>query len=108
MEARIDEECPPMVSVLSGTAPTSLDVEVRLPETTGYRFKRKVLGPPLTNDQLAHERLSKKLALGVLSSDCISSSAYGTEEILLILLPLFGIASYVLILPMTLVVLAVL
>ena len=81
---------------------------VTLPETTGYRLKRKLLGPALTNDQLAHERLTKKLALGVLSSDCISSSAYGTEEILLVLLPLFGIASYALLLPMTLVVLAVL
>ncbi|MDX6229432.1 MAG: hypothetical protein QOI76_2822, partial [Frankiales bacterium] len=97
-----------MVSVMSRTAPTGLSVGETLPETTGYRLKRKLLGPALTNDQLAHERLTKKLALGVLSSDCISSSAYGTEEILLVLLPLFGLASYVLLLPMTLVVLAVL
>jgi amino acid transporter len=97
-----------MVSVMSGTAPTGLSVGDTLPETTGYRLKRRLLGPALTNDQLAHERLTKKLALGVLSSDCISSSAYGTEEILLVLLPLFGLASYVLLLPMTLVVLAVL
>src|SRR5438067_9062727 len=99
---------PAMVSVLSGTAPAGLEVDVRLPETTGYRLKRKLLGPALTNDQLAQERLNKKLALGVLSSDCISSTAYGSEEILLVLLPLFGIASYALLLPMTLVVLAVL
>jgi amino acid transporter len=97
-----------MVSVLDGTAPAPMTVSVSLPETTGYRVKRKLLGPALTNDQLAHERLSKKLALGVLSSDCISSTAYGSEEILLVLLPLFGIASYALLLPMTLVVLAVL
>ena len=44
----------------------------------------------------------------MLSSDCISSSAYGTEEILLVLLPMFGLASYALLLPMTAVVLAVL
>ncbi|MDX6207501.1 MAG: hypothetical protein QOF39_3558, partial [Frankiales bacterium] len=80
-----------MVSVMSGTAPTGLSVGDTLPETTGYRLKRRLLGPALTNDQLAHERLTKKLALGVLSSDCISSSAYGTEEILLVLLPLFGL-----------------
>ena len=97
-----------MVSVLSGTAPTGLSVGDSLPETTGYRIKRKLLGPALTNDQLGHQRLTKKLALGVLSSDCISSSAYGTEEILVVLLPMFGIASYALVLPMTLVVLAVL
>ncbi len=97
-----------MVSVLSGTAPSGLSVGELLPESTSYRLKRRLLGPALTNDQLVHERLSKKIALGVLSSDCISSSAYGTEEILLILLPMFGMASYVLIMPMTLVVLAVL
>ena len=79
-----------------------------LPESVGYRVKRKLLGPPLTTDQLQHEKLSKKLALGVLSSDCISSSAYGSEEILLILLPTFGLAAYGLLLPMTGVVLAVL
>jgi amino acid transporter len=62
----------------------------------------------LTTDQLQHEKLSKKLALGVLSSDCISSSAYGSEQILLILLPTFGLAAYTLLLPMTLVVLVVL
>jgi amino acid transporter len=79
-----------------------------LPEHLGYRLKRRVLGPPLTTDQLQHETLSKKLALGVLSSDCISSSAYGSEQILLILIPTFGLAAYTLLLPVTLVVLVVL
>jgi amino acid transporter len=72
-----------------------------LPETFGYTLKRKLLGPPLTNDQLGEQRLSKKIALGVLSPDGISSSAYGTEEMLIELLPLFGLGAYVLILPMT-------
>jgi amino acid transporter len=81
---------------------------VDLPESVGYQLKRKLLGPPLTTDQLMHEKLSKRLALGVLSSDCISSSAYGSEEILLVLLPTFGLAAYGLLLPMTGVVLAVL
>jgi amino acid transporter len=108
MEERENKGVATMVSVMSGTAPVGLSVGELLPETTGYRLKRKLLGPALTTDQLGHERLTKKLALGVLSSDCISSSAYGTEEILLVLLPLFGIASYALVLPMTLVVLAVL
>ena len=89
-------------------APQALRVGVDLPEKLSYRAKRKLLGPPLTTDQLAHERLSKKLALGVLASDCISSSAYGSEEILLVLLPVFGITAYTLLLPMTLVVLVVL
>jgi amino acid transporter len=90
------------------TAPAALAGSAELPERLGYRLKRRALGPPLTTDQIEHETLSKKLALGVLSSDCISSSAYGSEEILLILLPMFGIAAYSLLLPMTLVVLVVL
>jgi amino acid transporter len=90
------------------SSPAALTGSTDLPERLGYRLKRRVLGPPLTTDQLQHEKLSKKLALGVLSSDCISSSAYGSEEILLILLPTFGLAAYTLLLPMTLVVLVVL
>src|SRR5450631_1518045 len=90
------------------SAPAALAGSADLPERLGYRLKRRALGPPLTTDQIEHETLSKKLALGVLSSDCISSSAYGSEEILLILLPMFGIAAYSLLLPMTLVVLVVL
>jgi amino acid transporter len=66
-----------------------------------YTVKRRLLGPPLVNEQLGEQRLSKKLALGVLSPDGISSSAYGTEEMLIELLPVFGIASFTLILPMT-------
>jgi amino acid transporter len=90
------------------SVPAALAGSAELPERLGYRLKRRALGPPLTTDQLEHETLSKKLALGVLSSDCISSSAYGSEEILLILLPMFGLAAYTLLLPMTLVVLVVL
>src|ERR1700761_2836836 len=77
-----------------------------LPETFGYTLKRKLLGPPLVNEQMAEERLSRPLALGVLSCDGISSAAYGTEEILIELLPAVGMAAFTLILPMTLVVLA--
>jgi amino acid transporter len=72
-----------------------------IPETFGYTLKRKLLGPPLVNEQLGEQRLTKKLALGVLSPDGISSSAYGTEEMLIELLPVFGLGAYLLILPMT-------
>src|SRR6202035_3334181 len=65
------------------------------------------LGPPLVNEQLGEQRLSKPLALGVLSPDGISSSAYGTEEILIALLPVAGLAAFTLILPLTLVILFV-
>ncbi len=72
-----------------------------LPESFGYSLKRRLLGPPMVNEELGHQRLSKVLALGVLSPDGISSSAYGTEEMLIELLPLFGLAAFAVILPMT-------
>ncbi len=77
------------------------------PDPFWYTAKRKLLGPPLVNEELAEQRLSKPLALGVLSPDGISSSAYGTEEILIALLPMAGLAAFTLILPMTLVILFV-
>src|ERR1700691_1673635 len=77
-----------------------------IPETYGYALKRKLLGPPLVNDQLSEERLSRPLALGVLSCDGISSAAYGTEEMLIELVPIVGMAAFTLVLPVTLVILA--
>jgi len=79
-----------------------------VPETLLYRVKCRLLGPPLVTERLSHERLSKRLALGVLSSDCISSSAYGTEEMLIELLPVFGVAGFSLLLPMTGIILVIL
>ena len=76
-------------------------------DTVWYTAKTKLLGPPLVNEQLGEQRLSKPLALGVLSPDGISSSAYGTEEILIALLPMAGLAAFTLILPMTLAILLV-
>ena len=48
-------------------------------------LKRWLVGLPLTTKEAAHERLSKRLALAVFSSDALSSVAYATEEILLVL-----------------------
>ena len=62
----------------------------------------------LVSERLHDERLSKKAALGVLSSDCISSSAYGSEEMLIVLLPIFGLAGFHILMPLTLVVLGLL
>ncbi|HET7244556.1 MAG TPA: amino acid permease [Streptosporangiaceae bacterium] len=78
-----------------------------VPEGFWYSVKRRLLGPPMVNEDLRHQRLSKPLALGVLSPDGISSSAYGTEEILIALLPLAGLAAFTLLLPMTFVILVV-
>src|SRR5580692_3127686 len=77
-------------------------------ESLGYAVKRRLLGRPLINEQLGEQRLTKRLALGVLSPDGISSSAYGTEEILIELLKGgLGAAAFTLILPLTGVVLFV-
>lgn len=48
-------------------------------------LKRLLVGSPIRTARLAHERLSKKTALAVFSSDALSSTAYATEEILLVL-----------------------
>ena len=47
------------------------------------RAKAVLIGKPLANEEEIGERLSKKKALAIFSSDAISSSAYATEEILL-------------------------
>ena len=48
-------------------------------------LKKVLIGQPLTTADLPHERLSKLKALAVFASDAVSSSAYATEEILLVL-----------------------
>lgn len=61
-------------------------------------LKRLLIGEPLRNEQAAHERLTKTKALAVFSSDALSSVAYATEEILLMLV-LAGTAALSLALP---------
>jgi amino acid transporter len=48
-------------------------------------LKKVFVGRPLPTAQARHERLSKRTALAVFASDALSSVAYATEEILLIL-----------------------
>lgn len=79
-----------------------------LPERVSYRVKRWALGAPLISARLSEEKISKKTALGVLSSDCISSSAYGTEEMLIALLAVFGLTGFHILMPLTAVVLGLL
>lgn len=77
-------------------------------ERLGYRIKCRLLGPPLTSARLHQERLSKTTALGVLSPDCISSAAYGPEQVLIELLPFAALAAFTLLLPITGVILVIL
>ncbi len=71
-------------------------------------MKRVFLGKPLTTDALKSEKLSNPVALGALSPDAISSTSYGAEQTLLELLPHAGLAAFVLLLPITGVILVIL
>ena len=70
--------------------------------------KRIFLGKPLITEELSSERLSNPIALGALSPDAISSTAYGPEQILTELLPQAGLAAFVLLLPIMGVILLIL
>ncbi|HEV8639914.1 MAG TPA: APC family permease [Methylomirabilota bacterium] len=49
-------------------------------------LKQLLVGPPMPLAQARHERLGKAVALAVFASDPLSSVAYATEEILLVLI----------------------
>lgn len=89
-------------------APVALQDHAHLNDPLSYKIKKRILGGPLNRHTLSHQRLKKRYALGILSSDCISSSAYGSEQILLALLPAFGLAAFSLLMPLTAVVLVIL
>ena len=88
--------------------PVALKEHAHLKDPLRYKIKRRFLGAPHNRHSLGHQRLSKRYALGILSSDCISSSAYGSEQILIALLPAFGLAAFGIIMPMTAVVIGIL
>ncbi|GAA4726980.1 APC family permease [Brevibacillus fulvus] len=50
------------------------------------KLKRLLIGRPMKSTALAEEKLTKLKALAVLSSDALSSVAYGTEQILIVLM----------------------
>ncbi len=54
-------------------------------------LKRFLIGKPIASSEDAHHRLSKKIALPVFASDAISSTAYATEEILIVFLSLAAV-----------------
>ena len=89
-------------------APVALQDHAHLRDPLTYKIKKWFLGSALNRHSLQHQRLQKRYALGILSSDCISSSAYGSEQILIALLPAFGLAAFTILMPMTGVILAIL
>jgi amino acid transporter len=79
-----------------------------IPPSFADGWKRLVLGKPLTSEQLESERLSNPVALGAISPDAISSTAYGPEQIMIELLPRAGMMAFTLLLPIIGVVLFIL
>jgi amino acid transporter len=55
-------------------------------------WKRKLVGSPLASEDEQHQRLGIPTALAVFASDAISSTAYASEEILLVLVPAAGLS----------------
>ena len=88
--------------------PAVLADHVHPKDPLSYTIKRKLLGAPLNRHSLGDQRLKKRSAFGILSSDCISSSAYGGEQILVALIPAFGLAAFALFSPMICVILFIL
>jgi amino acid transporter len=70
-----------------------------IPPSFSDGWKRIFLGKPLTSEQLESERLSNPVALGAISPDAISSTAYGPEQVMVELLPRAGMAAFTLLLP---------
>ena len=79
-------------------------------QTGSNPIKRFFIGKPIPTSEDQHQRLSKKIALPVFASDAISSTAYATEEILIVFLSLgaVGMAAYRMLVPISLIVVALL
>lgn len=79
-----------------------------IPPSFSDGWKRIFLGKPLTSEQLESERLSNPVALGAISPDAISSTAFGPEQVMIELLPRAGMAAFTLLLPIMGVILIIL
>jgi amino acid transporter len=68
--------------------------------------KRVLIGKPIATADEGHQRISKKVALPVFSSDAISSTAYATDEILVVLLgqAAIGYAAFTKLIPIAIIV----
>lgn len=59
-----------------------------------FKLKRYLIGEPLKSSQLHHEKFTVFKGLPILSSDAISSVSYACEEILWVMVPILGLASF--------------
>jgi amino acid transporter len=70
--------------------------------------KRVLLGRPLATSAAHQERVSRSVGLAIFSSDAVASSAFATQEILHVLVPVVGMAAIGYLTPMSLLVVALL
>src|ERR1700761_7532578 len=61
--------------------------------------KRVLIGKPISTENADHQRISKTIGLAVFSPDAISSTAYATGEILIVLVAVGGMKSSYLLKP---------
>ncbi len=71
-------------------------------------LKRILVGSPLASERLEEQRLSKRVGLAVFGTDAIASTAFATQEILVVLVPAAGMAALDDLVPISLVVVALL
>jgi len=107
-ETRFRISASQQVTEYTEVEPVTPTPAAELSETWSYRVKNALLGRPMVTEELATERLGTFIGLGVLTPDAISSSAYGTEEMLVELVKYVGLAAFTLLLPVTFALLVVL
>src|SRR5215467_8978820 len=71
-------------------------------------LKRVLIGSPLASEALEEQRLTKRVALAVFGTDAIASTAFATQEILVVLVPAAGMAALGYLVPISLLVVALL
>src|SRR5215471_21340809 len=71
-------------------------------------LKRLLIGSPLSSNELEAQRLTKRVALAVFGTDAVASTAFATQEILVVLVPAAGMAALDYLVPISLVVIALL
>ena len=76
-------------------------------QSTRSIFKRILVGRPLATDEADHQRLSKTIGLAVFSSDAISSTAYASGEVMLVLVGVAGIAAVTNLIPIAILVIEI-
>ena len=71
-------------------------------------LKRLLIGSPLASEALGEQRLNKRVALAVFGTDAVASTAFASQEILVVLVPVAGMAALDYLVPISLVVIALL